>query len=222
MGWVQMPTARIRSHLATVLDGGALVDQMLQIVVVSDPQGQVQELKRLSTLLKPASTAPEQELTTSAIAPEVQKALASSLAELAVVPRPYNFHTQLKACIMQLCRSAPESEMLVKTALEERLQSMLLQQSSLLPSDSTPCGMLREASMPGWPELLPDLPIALDLLRGSALQLFELMARSLRDGLFALRTTAMSIPRMGAAAFPEQTCKTVQACGCTLAVHRSL
>ena len=155
-----------------------LLQQLLAVVKVPSAQ-QPRQVKLLAMLLSELPAAPDTALL---------MALVGGLCELLLVPHPYSLHMQLKACITAMGAAAPRAPRMLQAALTVGLQADLFGRRSLLPDAVTPEGILRDGTMPGWLELLLDVPLALEVLIAHAPELLDLMARSVHAGLLELQT----------------------------------
>ena len=135
------------------------------------PQELVRELKRLTSQV--AAAAPS-------LPVNDRVRVLSRLVELLFVRRTFAVHAQLKPCIAATVGSSMGAHAALRAALSIRLESHLLHRQSLWPDHG---GALRDcdSAMPGWLQLLLDVPSAAALVRCSAPALLRLLARSLHD-----------------------------------------
>jgi len=173
------------------------------LIAATNAAAQVKELKRVAAAI--AATPPrlsEAELVR----------IGTWVADACLLPRPYSFHSQLKAAVAALAAASPDAGHAELTArLRQRLHAKLLDARSLYTGAASggtvPAGALRDGPMPGWLELALEIPPAMALLAASTPRLLQLIARSLNDARDAMPNAPAASPHAGAAApFPAATC----------------
>lgn len=141
----------------------ALTDALAAATAAKDMQVQVKALKEAHGLMK-GKTSVELLLP------------CAHLIEFLIRPRPFSVHAALKACISTCCADAACAAAL-RSGLALRLSDFFSSQSLWRQHQ----GALRELNgpVPGWLELLLDVPELHPLLRDEAPRLFHLLASSL-------------------------------------------
>lgn len=136
-------------------------------------------------------------------------AVSARLADCLMSPRAYGAHAQLKACITAACSAPAVGDSLCRD-LSSRLGAFLSSTTTLWPHLGG--GALRSAggAVPGWLELLIDVPEVRRVARNEAVRLLRLLTASLRaTGGALVRDPPGSDGGGDASACAQEVCKVV-------------